>query len=159
MTAQIALIVHELMDNPDGWHEKDSETISNGYYTLSVMGSRYGMGTASYQASGAERDILMRALDCWKTETGWQPKTTKSAQETASRGRVALQPDVFIRDGYEKFAQVVRSNLRSFVMHGDANVFSSSIQEAISKLDSILRPMEKIEGKRTDAKDGGISGS
>lgn len=155
---QTALIVHELMGNPDGWREA-GDSITNGYYTVALNGSRYGMGASAYQADGTERDSLNRALDCWKKETGWQPAEKPATMDKEPTRRGAMAPDLFIREAYEKFARSIRSNHRSFIMHGDSSVLSCSIQEAISALDLVLRPMEKIEGKRSDAPEAGTSSS
>lgn len=147
MTQEIALIVHQLMDEPDKWLEK-GDFITNGYYNVWLNGARYGMGAASYNASGAERDMLNRALDAWKIDTGWIAKAVdKIAAESAAK-RIYVAPDTYIRQNYEEFARLVRGAHRSFVVHGDANVFGIHVQQALTKLDSSLHPLTRGEEKR-----------
>lgn len=157
MSQQTALIVHQLMDNPESFVEKDG-VVSNGYYSVSIDGSRYGMGISMYQADGTDRQILEKAMAEWKEDTGWAPKEITHKEKPVS-GRVIISPEVFIRQAYEEFSKSIRSHYRSFVVHSDANVLSIGIQQAIAKLDQAMCPMEKIEGKKSNAQEGGVSSS
>lgn len=159
MSQQTALIVHQLMDAPEGFIE-DNGIISNGYYKIALDGTRYGMGAAMYQCDGAERDMMQKAIGEWKLDTGWVPKEVKAAMQAEQlAARPITTPDTFIRKGYEEFAKAVRSNLKSFMVHSDPNVLKAGLQQAVEKLDQVICPMEKIEGKRNDAKEGGIPSS
>lgn len=160
MSQQIALIVHHIMDEPDKFVERN-DSVTNGYYEVRLDGTRYGMGAASYVADGAEREMLLRAVAIWKEDTGWQPKQINAADSgiAPQSRRIGILPDVFIRQAYEEFAHAVKAAQKSFVVHSDTSVMMALIQKAISKLDAVLRPMEKIEGKRQDAEGGGVSGS
>lgn len=155
MTQQTALIVHELMDQPDAWREKSDGIISNGYYIVSLDGCRYGMGVSTYHADAFEKESLMKAVDAWKMETGWKPKEVKQ-QDYSVQGRVYIAPDAYIRQAYEEFSRAIRGAHKSFVVHKDTSVLNSLISKAIEKLDSLIRPMEKIEGKTTNAEPSGI---
>lgn len=158
MSQQTALIVHELMDQPDAWREKGDNTISNGYYIVALDGSRYGMGVSTYASDGAQRDSLLKAVDAWKEETGWQPKVAKPEDHSAN-GPVRMAPDAYIQKAYEEFARAMRSAHKSFLVHKDASVLHSLMSQGIAKLDSIIRPMERIEGKKPNAESGGIPGA
>lgn len=158
MTQTVALLVHQLMDVPERWKEKNGDIITDGYHEVWLDGSRYGMGAASYAAGGSERDMLLRAVAMWKRETGWVPKMSEEEEVETQRAPSLLAPDAYIRQYYEEFARAVRSAQRSYVVHGEAHVLNSHIQQALSKLDSFLRPMERIEGKKPDANSGGVQG-
>lgn len=159
MSQTTAMIVHHLMDMPDSFLEKNG-VVSNGYYSVSLDGSRYGMGISMYQAEGEEKCALEKAMQEWKRDTGWQPEPVMPLKVSENQAtRTAILPDVFIRQGYEAFARTIKSHHRSFKVHADSHVFSAGVQEAITKLDQIVCPMEKIEGRNTSAKEGGISGA
>lgn len=146
MAQQTALIIHELMDNPIAWKEKgDGVYITNGYYLVALDGTRYGMASATYLADGAERDSLCKAVEVWKDETGWEPAPIAPVEQPGRR--VSIAPDAYIKSAYEDFARTIRSTHKSFVVHKDVTVLSAQIQQAITQLDSIIRPMERIEGK------------
>lgn len=159
MTQQVALIVHHLMDEPERFIEKEN-SITNGYYEVKLDGSSYGMGAAFYPADGAARNMLMKAIESWKSDTGWVPKEESASSGNILTGaRVAIVPDAYIRGAYEEFARSIKKAHTSFHVHGDNSVFSSLVQQAISKLDSILRPMERIEGRKPDAQESGLPGA
>lgn len=159
MSQTIALLVHQLMDCPEKWKEKTAEIIHDGYHEVWLDGSRYGMGAASYGATGSDRDMILRAVAMWKRATGWMPRVQQEEEDEPEQNRVSLAPDGYIRQYYEEFARSIRSAQKSYVVHGEAHVMNSHIQQALSKLDSSLRPMEQIEGKKPDANQGGVSGS
>lgn len=158
MTQQTALIIHDLMDQPEAWREKSDSTITNGYYIVALDGGKYGMGASTYQADTAEKECLLKAVDVWKLETNWKPKAVQ-AQDHSAAGRVYLAPDAYIRQAYEEFARAIRSANKSFIVHQDTSVLKSLLSKAIETLDSIIRPMEKIEGKSSNAESGGIPGA
>lgn len=162
MTQTTALIVHELMDSPEKFTDRGNGTVSNGYYMVALDGSRFGMGTASYQADGAQREMLTKAVSAWKAETGWVAPESSGNSDSASgesrRGRIS--PEVFMREAYETFSRQIRNHHRSFMMHKDATVLSNGIQNAIMTLDTILKPVEAIEGRKKSSEPlGGTSGS
>lgn len=149
MTQQTALITHALIDEPKKWRENVAAgTITNGYYLVALDGSRYGMGASTYQTDGAEREVLIRALNIWKDETGWTPPPVAGVNQVEERAHAPRQsPDQYLRHEYEKFASTVRSAHKSWRVHDDARVFEAQIQNAITELDTAIRPVTRLERK------------
>lgn len=146
MSQTVALLVHEIMQEPERFVVSgDSKSISNGYYRVSLEGGVYGMGVSSYVADGSEREVLAKAISYWKSETGWQQKEI----EISPAPMVSVNMDVPTKIRvYEDFSKSVRDHLKSFTVHGESVTFSTGIQKAISKLDSLLKPAEKNEGAK-----------
>lgn len=146
---QLAIIIHNLLDDPAIWVDsKAGEAISNGYYDIWLDASRYGMGVASYAVEGADRAKLLKAIKIWKQETGWTPPAVLASTRKDHLSNTGhITPDVYIRSAYEKFSSSIRSAVRGFSVHGESAVLTAQIQQAVLDLDTVLRPVEKIEGK------------
>ncbi len=144
MSQTVALLVHEIMQEPERFVE-NSGNISNGYYRAALNAGSYGMGVSSYVADGAEREVLAKAISYWKIETGWQPKEIEEPLIPISSCNMDVPTKIHV---YEDFAKSVRAHIKSFTVHADSAIFSTGIQKAITKLDSLLKPPEKNEGAR-----------
>ena len=146
MSQTVALLVHEIMQEPERFVEAgDGKSISNGYYRVSLEGGIYGMGVSSYVADGSEREVLAKAISYWKSETGWQPKEIEIPPGPMVSVNMDVPTKILV---YEDFTKSVRDHLKSFTVHGESVTFSTGIQKAISKLDSLLKPAEKKEGAK-----------
>lgn len=146
MSQTVALLVHEIMQEPERFVASgDGKSISNGYYRVSLESGIYGMGVSSYVADGPERDVLAKAITYWKTETGWQPRESEPVKAPTVSVNMDVPTKIRV---YEDFSKSVRDHLKSFTVHGESVTFSTGIQKAISKLDSLLKPAEKNEGAK-----------
>lgn len=157
MTQTTALIVHELMSEPDRFRDNGNGSVSNGYYMVNMDGTRFGMGSASYAADGAERETLLKAVDFWKEQTGWvPPKTEDEIAAKEHRGRAVMTAETYSKSALEDFARAIRSHHKSYMVHKDATVLSKGIENAIMALDLLLRPISAMEGKPNRGQPGGI---
>lgn len=162
MSQQIAIIVHHLVDSPESWRE-DGDYITNGYYRMCLNSTRYGIGASLYSPSGEEKTIMQRALDSWKEETRWKPKIISqdgihypSSDYGPEHEKEMSTIETAVKGAYAEFSRTVRSHCKSFQVHGDVQVLTVGLQNAISILDLILRPVEKMEGRGRNAKGDGI---
>lgn len=156
MTQNIALIVQSIMEQPDAWSESGL-SIGNGYYTVKMNGSTYGMGAAGYMATGSETEILKKAIEFWVKDTGWKPpEPTAMDAAHAERNRIPISMDQYQRQAYDEFLRKVRGAHMAYGVHGNAEVFSSSVQEALRRADELLYPVSKREAKATEKKDDSL---
>ena len=156
MTQTTALVVHEIMDAPDHWSDGEDH-ITNGYYKVAFDGAWYTMGAGRYSTTEADKESFVKAIATWKEATGWKPKSEKKTKKEAPVTQQRVSMDEYMRRAYDEFVGTSRRALNSFTVHKDAAILSRSIQIGLDTLDTVLRPMGKIEGKKPDAKGSGVS--
>lgn len=154
MTNIVAMLVHQVMDEPDRWSVKDG-VLTDGYHKLALDSSRYALGEASYIPTQANADILRKAVAYWKAETGWRPPEQQASYAPIKEGS-PTDVDGVMRNAYEKFVKSVRSNHKSFQIHGDSHIMNLGLSKALKEFDEAVAPF-KLRGSASDANASGVS--
>lgn len=149
MTHAISFILQAMHNSPEGFRDHGN-SISNGYYVVAHNGGRYGMGSAFYNSSDAEKESLLAAIQSWKKETGWSPSDQK-AQDVPMEARNDLSV-FYLKAAYEKFAKSIQDSFRDFSRHGESSIMVDEVRRALVVLDSALKPLEAIAGSNENAK-------
>lgn len=132
--SMLPILIHELMSEPYNFRQAENDTISNGYYKISLDARRYYMGAASYQPEGADLEILVRAIDHWKKKLGY----VKSESGTP----VPRETPIYDEPIYQKFASKIKTAHTAFLMHHDDKALVISVAAAVSYLDEEVSRLE-----------------
>lgn len=142
MSQLTAMIVHRLTDTPEAWVQ-GGDMISEGYYSVALDGSAYGMGDARYNCDRGEIEILSEAVSGWKEDTGWADNRIPVEPKKKEFIAPVIDIDAFMLQQYEKFAADIRTHHKSYVIHKDASFLAGGIVIALNNIDSALAPLKK----------------
>lgn len=142
MSQLTAMIVHRLTDTPEAWVQS-GDKISEGYYSVALDATHYGMGDAKYPCDHGDKEILSEAMSEWKEETEWVD--SRIPVELKKKETVLPWPDAdtFKLQQYEIFVTDIRKHYKSHGIHKDAAFLAGGISTALNNIDTALAPLKK----------------